>query len=224
VAIKKIMTILLQETPFYYPLRNWAKRIGAAAELAEWESKGRPVPPPHIVKQGVLRDYSKRYGLRILVETGTYLGDMVEAMRADFDRIYSIELSKDLYEKAKVRFHGVNKIDLIHGDSGSELKRVVNKIRHPALFWLDGHYSDGVTSRGAKDTPVYEEVHHIFDSDDIGHVIIIDDARCFGRDPAYPSIEELSKFIRSKRSNVDITVQDDSIRITPQQSPRAFGG
>ena len=87
------------KTPFYYPLRNWAVKRRCTAELAEWKRKGRPVPPPHIVKQRTLREYSKRYDLRILVETGTYFGDMVEAMRADFDRIYSIELSKDLYEK-----------------------------------------------------------------------------------------------------------------------------
>lgn len=151
------------------------------------------------------------------METGTYYGDMVEAMRADFDRIYSIELSRDLYEKAVVKFRGVNNVELIHGDSGTELKRILEKIRQPALFWLDGHYSAGVTARGAKDTPVYEELHHILDLNDGGHVVVIDDARCFGNDPAYPSLEELSKFITLKRSDVDIAVQDDSIRITPKQ-------
>jgi hypothetical protein len=215
--MKKIVIQIIKKTPFYRPLRNWTVKRRWAADLTEWERKGKPIPPPHLVKQRALRDYSKRYGLRILVETGTYYGDMVEAMRADFDRIYSIELSKDLYERAVMVFKGVKNIELIHGDSGSELKKLLNKITQPALFWLDGHYSAGVTARGAKDTPIYEELHHILNSNDIGHVIIIDDAHCFGNDPAYPSIEELSKFIKSKRSNVDIVVQDDSIRITPKQ-------
>jgi hypothetical protein len=39
---------------------------------------------------------------------------------------------------------------------------------------------------------------------DRGHVIIVDDARCFGTDPAYGSIEELSEFIQGIRSNLDI--------------------
>jgi hypothetical protein len=177
----------------------------------------KPVPPPHMVKQTVLREYSKRYGLRILVETGTYFGDMVEAMRVDFDRIYSIELSKDLYAKAMMRFKGVNNIELIHGDSGSELKKIINKINQPALFWLDSHYSAGVIARGVKDTPIYEELQHLLNPKNLGHVIIIDDARCFGKDPAYPSIEELTKFIKLKRSYVDINVENDSIRITPKQ-------
>ena len=184
---------------------------------AEWERKGRPVPPPYIVKQRVIREYAKRYRLKVLVETGTYVGDMVDAMKADFDRIYSIELSKYLYKKAMMRFRGVNNIELIHGDSGSELKKILDRISQPALFWLDGHYSGVVTARGAKDTPVYEELYQIFNSNDLGHIIIIDDARLFGKDPTYPSIEELSEFIKSKRSNSDIAVKDDSIRITPKQ-------
>jgi hypothetical protein len=216
-SVKEIVMQVIGKTPFYYPLRNWAVKRRMPAELAEWERKGRPVPPPHIVKQRTLREYSKRFGLRILVETGTYYGDMVEAMRADFDRIYSIELSKDLYETTKKRFKGANNIELIHGDSGNELKRIVNNINQPALFWLDGHYSAGVTARGTRDTPIYEELRHILNSKDMGLVIIIDDARSFGKDSAYPSIEELSRFIKSKRADVDITVQDDSIRITPKQ-------
>jgi hypothetical protein len=93
----------------------------------------------------------------------------------------------------------------------------MHKLSQPALFWLDAHYSEGVTARGDKDTPIYEELHLILNAGDIGHVIIIDDARCFGTDPAYPSKEELVEFIRSKKSNVDIAVLDDSIIITPKQ-------
>jgi hypothetical protein len=186
------------------------------ADLAEWEGKGKPIPPPHMAKQRMLREYAKRYGLRVFVESGTYFGDMLEAMKADFDRIYSVELSRDLHEKAITRFQGINNIELIHGDSSIELERIMAKINQPALFWLDGHYSAGVTARGAKDTPIYEELRHILNASERGHVIIVDDARCFGTDPAYPSIEELSELIK-KRSNLDIRVQDDSIRITPKQ-------
>lgn len=183
----------------------------------QWENRGRPAPPPRIIKQRTLQEYSKRYGLRILVETGTFYGDMVEAMKSSFDNIYSIELSNDLYERAKRRFKGQEHIEIIHGDSGEELINLMSKIDRPALFWLDSHYSGGVTARGNKDTPIYDEMHHILNAQDRGHVIIIDDARCFGTVPAYPSIEEINEFIKSKRTNADIVVQDDSIRITPRQ-------
>jgi hypothetical protein len=183
--------------------------------LDEWERNGRPVPPPHIVKQRIIRDFAKGFGLKVLVETGTYYGDMVEAMKPYFNQIYSIELSRELYEKAKQRFDGNERIKIIHGDSGIELSNIVAEIIQPALFWLDGHYSAGVTAKGEKDTPIFEELTHIFNSQQSGHVIIIDDARCFGTDPAYPSIAELSDFIRANNSNANIEVENDSIRITP---------
>ena len=214
--MKKIMEQIIKKTPLYHPLRNWMVRRRQIAELAEWDGKGKPIPPPHIVKQRILREYARKYNLRVLVETGTFFGDMVEAMKADFDRIYSIELDEELYEKAKERFKRVKHVKLICGDSGIELRRVMNKLDQPVLFWLDGHYLPGVTARAEKDTPIYEELDYILNFPNIGHVIIIDDARCFGTEPTYPSIEELIEFIKSKRSNLDIAVQDDSIRITPK--------
>lgn len=217
--MKQIMKQIFKKAPFYHLLRNWVVKRKSATQHDEWEKKGKPVPPPHIVKQRVLREYSKRYGLRIMVETGTCYGDMVEAMKSNFDRIYSIELSKDLFEHGMKRFKGAKNIQLIHGDSGTELGRIVNEMSQSALFWLDGHYSGGETAKGPKDTPIYEELHHILNAQDRGHVIIIDDARCFGTNPAYPSIEELIHFIKSKRPNVGIVIQDDIIRIVPKSWP-----
>lgn len=215
--MKEIVMQVVKKTALYYRLRNWVVRRGLKAELAKWERNGKPIPPPHLAKQRVLREYSKRYGLRIFVETGTYYGDMVDAMRAEFDRIFSIELSKDLYRKAIMRFKGANNIELIQGDSSIELENIVAKIDRPTLFWLDAHCSAGVSAKGETNTPIYEELRHILNAPDRGHVIIVDDARWFGTDPDYPSIEKLSEFIKSKRSGLDITVQDDSIRITPKR-------
>lgn len=202
----------------YYPLYNWKVKRKQVKELSEWSKKGRPVPPPHIVKQRTLETYSARFHLKVLVESGTHYGEMIEAMKGSFDRIYSIELSKKLYEKSRERFKGVKHIELIHGDSGLVLGDLVKKLGQPALYWLDAHYSAGDTARGDKETPIYEEIEHILSSSDRADVIIIDDARSFGTDPSYPTIGELVQFVRSKRTNVDIDVVDDSIRITPKST------
>jgi hypothetical protein len=215
--LKQLLKELIKRTAAYTSLRNWVIARKQKRELIEWERHGKPVPPPHIVKQRTIRSFAERFGLKILIETGTYYGDMVEAMKGYFSQIYSIELSKELYEKAKKRFDGEETIKIIHGDSGIELANLVGRIDQPALFWLDGHYSGGVTAKGDKDTPIYEELTHIFNTQQSGHVVIIDDARCFGTDPAYPSIEELSDFIRVKRPEINIEVECDSIRITPRR-------
>lgn len=198
----------MNRTPIYITIeQRW--------ELNEWVRRGRPAPPPHIVKQLTIREFAEKREVRVLIETGTYYGDMVEAMKDYFSRIYSIELSRELYEKAKQRFAGDDKVKIIHGDSGIELGKLIASLDQAAVFWLDGHYSEGVTARGDKDTPIYEELTHIFNSPQKGHVIIIDDARLFGTDPAYPSIDELSRFAKAKNPNVTIEVENDSIRIVP---------
>ncbi len=215
--MKQRLKRILAMTPLYYPLRNWRVGKRQRADLAAWERRGRVDPPPHLIKQRTLLEHAERFGLKILVETGTYYGDMVEAMRHRFDRIWSIEVSSELYEAARARFRGAKHIELIHGDSGQELQRVLAKVDQPALFWLDGHYSAGDTSKGVKETPILEEIEHILSAPDRGHVIIIDDARLFGADPAYPSIEELRRLIVARRPGSDVHVQDDSIRVTPRR-------
>jgi hypothetical protein len=202
------------------PLSGMVRRLvdgSRRRELERWEQAGKPLPPPHVVQQRVLRDYAGRYGSRILVETGTYLGDMVEAMSADFEKIYSIELSAELYARAKKRFRWTKNVEIIHGDSGTELGILLQTIRQPTLFWLDGHHSGGLTAKGDNDTPILAELKCILDAENRGHVIIIDDARLFGTDPAYPSLSELAIFIKARRPDLDIVVADDSIRITPKR-------
>lgn len=186
-------------------------------KLIEWGKNGRPVPPPHAVKQQVIIDFSNKFELNTLVETGTYQGDMVRAMKDYFSQIYSIELSEELYKKAKIKFSRTDNVKIIHGDSGIELGKLLNTIKPPTLFWLDGHYSAGVTAKGDKNTPVYEELTHIFNADLKKYVVIIDDARLFGKDADYPSINELRDFVKTHRPNFNIEVKDDSIRITPSK-------
>ena len=217
--MKTAVTKVLSKTPLYHPLRNYIRTQRNARELETWERSGRPCPPPHAVKQRVLRTYAREHGLRVFVETGTYLGDMVEAMRRSFDKIYSIELSEELFREAQKRFAHAKHIEIIHGDSGVELGNIVRKLQQPALFWLDGHYSAGMTARGEKDSPVFEELGHILRNPDLGHVVIIDDARCFGTESGYPSLATLTEYILSLRKDMLIATEDDSIRLAPPQKP-----
>lgn len=211
------------KTPLKSAVRAWIERRREDREVADWVRRGRPLPPPHVVKQRTLREYARRYGLRVLVETGTYLGDMVEAMRGDFDRIYSIELGDELHRRARERFRAFDHVELLHGDSGVVLSTLMPRLSQPTLFWLDGHYSAGITARGATDTPVLEELRHILEAPHAGHVIVIDDAWCFGTDPAYPTLEALFAHVHALSSRVDVHVEDDRVRITPLSAPPALG-
>lgn len=193
------------------------KKIKERQLLIKWHKNGRSAPPPHIVKQQTIRDFARKFELNTLIETGTYYGDMVEAMKNYFDRIYSLELSEDLYKKSKKRFSKTGNVKIIYGDSGIELRKLLDTIEDPTLFWLDAHYSSGVTAKGDNDTPIYKELTYIFNSSLKKYVIIIDDARCFGEDPSYPSIEELKNFIKANKPSFNIEIKDDSIRVTPSK-------
>lgn len=215
--MKATLKKALARTPLYHPLRNCLRAQKQARDLETWEQKGRPCPPPHIVKQNVLKSYAREYGLRVFVETGTYLGDMVEAMRGCFDQIYSIELSEELFRQARARFARDKHIEIIHGDSGVELGKIVENLEQPSLFWLDGHYSAGITARGERTSPVLDELNQILRQADLRHVIVIDDARCFGTQPGYPSMEMLRERVLSLAKDASIEVDTDSIRLTSAQ-------
>ena len=41
----------------------------------------KPPRSPHLLKQKTVLEYARRYNLKTLIETGTYYGEMVAAMR-----------------------------------------------------------------------------------------------------------------------------------------------
>lgn len=86
------------------------------------------------------------------------------------------------------------------------------KINEPAIFWLDGHYSYGITARGEKECPIFEELSSILSSAKYKHIILIDDARYFTGKGDYPAIEKLTEFIKNKNDNYQVEVKNDIIR------------
>ena len=182
--------------------------------IRRWEQEGKPIPPPHLIKQKIIEYYQKKYSLTTLIETGTYLGDMVEAQRNNFNKIISIELSDILYERAKERFQKYLHIELYHGDSSELLDNIIKNIKCKSLFWLDGHYSEGFldVAIGKLNTPIIQELQSILTREE-DHVILIDDARCFTGRMDYPSLQELKNYISTLNNSYVCNVKDDVIRL-----------
>jgi hypothetical protein len=180
--------------------------------IQEWESQGKPVPPPHIVKQKVINFYKEKFAVEWLVETGTFMGEMVEAQKNRFSRIISIELQGRLYEEAVKKFKSDKHVKLYQGDSGEVLEKIINEITGPAIFWLDGHYSAGVTAKGNLNTPIIKELQCVLGTK-FDHVVLIDDARLFVGKEDYPTLEELKAFIQKNAPSYSMEVQDDIIRL-----------
>ena len=86
-------------------------------EIRRWVKKGRSKSPPQPFRHKIIKLYAKRFSINIFIETGTYLGRTVEAVKNKFKEIYSIELNKGLYLKAKQKFIKYKHINIIIGDS-----------------------------------------------------------------------------------------------------------
>jgi len=185
--------------------------------ILTWYLDSKPVPPPHIIKQKTIRNYAKKYKIKAFIETGTYKGKMVEAVKKDFEKIYSIELDKTLYEKARIKFENEKHIKIIQGDSGEKLFEILKTIKEPCIFWLDGHYSGDITAKGNLNTPIFNELISIFNHPIKNHIILIDDARLFVGKNDYPTIEELKFFIRDNDKNLELKVKSDIINIAKKK-------
>jgi hypothetical protein len=138
---------------------------------------------------------------------------MIDALKEEFSQIQSIELDDFLYERARRRFGKFRHIHLLHGDSSAMLAVALSAIDGPTLFWLDAHHSAGITAMGDRVSPVLEELEHIFRSPIRGHVIAIDDARLFGDEAGYPTMDELRSFVAERGSGRVTQVADDIVRV-----------
>ncbi|MCK4816324.1 hypothetical protein KA005_11195 [bacterium] len=204
-----MIKLLLKQTPLYVLI----KECLYIKSYWQWLKAGKPVPPPHIVKQMIIKEYSHEYNCPVFFETGTYKGDMVFSVKKNFDKIYSIELSEQLYKQARSRFRHDKHITILHGDSGEVLPAVLEEIKQPCLFWLDGHYSAGDTAQAGKKSPIEDEIAAILSHTIDNHVVLIDDAREFVGQAGYPKLDEFIRFVKKKRGDLSVSVENDIIRI-----------
>ena len=181
-------------------------------DYRKWVSSGMLIPPPHSVKQMTVKAYARIHGVTVLIETGTYLGEMVSAMKHVFNRVYSIELGDELYQKAEKKFSRNPHVSILHGDSTKVLPGILEQIKTPCLFWLDGHCSAGITAKGEKETSVIGELTHILSHPVKEHIILIDDARLFTGQNDYPTLEELQVLVLDTNPDHVLEVRDDIIR------------
>ncbi len=72
-------------------LVNVAKKVADYVQyritVRNWNRKGNPIPAPDVVKQRTVQEYAKIFSVETFIETGTYLGDMVNAVMDTFNKI-----------------------------------------------------------------------------------------------------------------------------------------
>jgi hypothetical protein len=160
----------------------------------KWWADGRPAPPPHAIKMADLLHAADSIAAVNFVETGAYLGDTIRHMRGRFKHIFSIEIASVFAVPLQNEFAADGSIEIVLGDSGVELPKVVGKLVGPTLFWLDAHYSGGQTE-GDGHVPIYDEISAIAKLCKFDHVIAIDDMKDFNGKDGYPTVPALHAYM-----------------------------
>jgi hypothetical protein len=188
------------------------KKIMKRMKFLLWLFKiKKSIDPPILVKEKIIRFYGKTSKIKTLIETGTYKGEMIFALKEDFEKIFSIELDKTLATNAKKMFSEDEKIKIIWGDSEKELPKILKKISSHCLFWLDAHYDGGRTARGKRETPILEELKAIMKHSK-KDIILINNANNFG-EGNYPAYEEIKAIIKG---DFNMQTKNNIIRIYPK--------
>ncbi len=167
-----------------------------------------------------LRD---RLGLTRAIETGTYRGGGTRRLAAIFPRVVTVEISEELARAAAESLADRPGVEVRHGTSRVLLPTIVDS-SEPALYWLDGHWSGGVTGGKDEECPVLAELEAIA----TGHAddaILIDDARLFlapppaPHDPAqWPDVSQLVEAIAAAKPGHRVLVAHDIVVAVPDRA------
>lgn len=171
------------------------------------------VPVPHYVKENVILDLAREHAIGTLIETGTFLGEMAEAISSHFRQYVSIELSEQLAKKARNRLKHRKNVEIICGDSSVVLPEVISKLDERAIFFLDGHYSGGITAKSDIETPVIEEIRWILKHRISDHIVVIDDARLFIGRRDYPDMDQFKRILFDLNPDARVEIKQDCIII-----------
>jgi hypothetical protein len=127
----------------------------------------------------------RTFSIRDFIETGTYEGTTAAWAADRFPNVVTIELSPALHEAAARRHAAKRNVVFRFGDSERLLPGLVASLTQPALFWLDAHWSGGVTAGAERECPLLGELA-IIDRAPLTHFLLIDDARLFMAPPPLP--------------------------------------
>jgi hypothetical protein len=185
-------------------------------DFKDWADRNYAAPSPTKVKHQVIL----RNGLpnATWIETGTYKGDTSALLSKSSKMVYTIEPANALYEAATKRFANTKNIAVINGLSEDIFPTLLPTLTGEMNFWLDGHYSTGITHQGPKDSPVVEELACI--EKNIANfsklVILIDDIRYCANPEShefsgYPKIDVFVKW--ANKNNLYWHVEHDTFVI-----------
>lgn len=168
--------------------------------------------------------FKNKYGIELFVETGTYKGNTSIWASKHFEKVITIEVSPEWYEKTAMRCMklDIQNIESRFGESVEQLPLVIND---PAIFWLDSHWHNETGIYGKNDPcPLLEEIKIISKRSSYSWVFI-DDARLIqypyeplGGTQKWPSLVPVIKALK----NYAVAIFGDAIVGIPKEFESDF--
>ena len=174
--------------------------------------------PPELV--AMLRD---AFSLKTFIETGTYRGDTAIWGAGQFERVFTVEGSEQVFAFASSRLAPLTNVKPLLGDSRSVLPKILAELQEPAMLWLDAHFCCGGPTYGGQgqECPLLEEIR-VVQSSSRQHFVLIDDARLFLAPPPlphradqWPTIEQVLAAIHAGPHRFHVVIFEDVIVATP---------
>jgi hypothetical protein len=170
-------------------------------QFCDWEKKDYEQPSPPFIKKSVLH----RFGIPTAtwVETGTFQGDTAEFLSHKAEQVFTIEPDDALFRSAVHRFANAPNVHVLRGLSEDILPELLPQLSGDVTFWLDGHYSGGITHQGPSHTPILRELEVI--AANLHRYkrvcILIDDVRLFTyrKEVGYPDLDALIDWARGQQ-------------------------
>ena len=176
------------------------KLYSTIRDLILWNKRGFLDNSPQFIKQKILKKNSIKNA--VWIESGTYLGSTTSFLSKISPHVHTIEPEKTLYLNAKKQFFQCN-VTCYNDTSENIIHLIIGNLDGEINFWLDGHYSGGITFKGDIECPVLKELETI--SQNLKKFkkicIFIDDARCFFEGNEYVNYPSINKIIDWARNN-----------------------
>jgi hypothetical protein len=164
----------------------------------------------------MIRDY---FSIKTFIETGTYKGKTSTWAAGNFDKVFTIENSKELFDSTSEKLKQYDNISFLFGNSSKQLENVIDEIQHPAIFWLDAHWCGSNTYGSIDPCPLLAEIMRIKESK-LNHIILIDDARFFLIPPPepqnpdlWPGLKEIMKLLNADETYFTFVSEDVIVSI-----------
>ena len=153
---------------------------------------GMLVQPRYLHKTLLAAALGLEGGRPYFVETGTYIGHSLYQISGLFKHLWTVEASPDLYRAASALFssRNITTVTLMQGNSIDLLRDLPADVMRNAVFFLDAHYSHGITSQEYGWCPLLQEIPMILDVAP-NALIVVDDLRTMSGINGYPTLEQL---------------------------------